>query len=67
MGGIDMSAAAITRRLEEVGQLADLDPVRRLESKIDLRPEAITLRLRRVSELRRLCLALAASRPAPRK
>ncbi len=31
--------------------------------KVDMSPEAITLRLRQVSELRRLCLALGNNRP----
>lgn len=58
-----MSPGAITRRLEQVGRLANLDPKRRFESKLDLSPTTITRHLRRVSELRRLCLSLAASRP----
>lgn len=33
-------------------------------TRIDLSPEAVTRRLRRVEELRRLCLALARARPA---
>lgn len=64
MSGVDMSPGAISRRLAMVGQLSDLDPSRRFESKLDLSSQGITLRLRRVSQMRRLCLALAASRPA---
>ena len=33
-------------------------------AKVDLSPEAVTRRLRRVEELRRLCLALGRAKPA---
>lgn len=61
MSKTDMSAKAITQRLRTVGRLANLDPNTRFESKIDLTPEGIARRLRRVSELRRLCLSLGRS------
>jgi hypothetical protein len=60
---LDMSPGAVTRRLQEVAALADLEPKRRFESKLDLTSAGITRRLRRVAELRRLCLALGRSAP----
>jgi hypothetical protein len=33
--------------------------------KVDMSAAAVTLRLKRVSQLRRLCLALAKAKPAP--
>jgi hypothetical protein len=53
-----MDAEAITLRLQQASDLADLRPEHRLDAKIDLRPEAITARLRLVSDLRELCRAL---------
>jgi hypothetical protein len=34
---------------------------------VDMSPRAVTVRLMRVSQLRRLCLALAKAKPAPPK
>jgi hypothetical protein len=34
---------------------------------VDMSPEAITMRIRRVSQLRKLCLSLGKARPVPRK
>jgi hypothetical protein len=55
---VDMSPAAITARLRQVSEAADLRPERRLDQKIDMSSAAVTRRLRRVSELRRLCIEL---------
>ena len=33
--------------------------------KVDMSPETITIRLKRVAQLRRLCLSLAKARPVP--
>jgi hypothetical protein len=63
MSGVDMAPDAITARLRAVSAAADLTPEHRLIAKLDLTPAGITQRLRRVSELRRLCRALASSRP----
>lgn len=35
--------------------------------KIDMSPKAVTTRLKRVSQLRRLCLSLAKAKPANRQ
>lgn len=58
MSAVDMSAAAITRRLREVGQRSDLGPEARAVAKVDMSQASITRRLRKVSELRALCLWL---------
>ena len=62
MSGISMSPAAIRARLEEASAQTDLATEKRLETKIDLSPQAISDRLRAVSELRDLCLHLGRSR-----
>ena len=61
--GVDMSPSAVTARLRRVAELSTLDPARRLDAKIDMSAGAVTRRLQRVSQMRRLCLALGASRP----
>ncbi len=35
--------------------------------KVDISPKAVSVRLKRVSQLRRLCLSLAKSKPVPQK
>jgi len=35
--------------------------------KVDMSPKAVSHRLKRVSQLRRLCLSLAKAKPLPRK
>ena len=35
--------------------------------KVDMSPKAVSLRLKRVSQLRRLCLSLAKAKPVPKK
>ncbi len=57
--GVDMSAAAVTARLQLVSDMADLRPERRLFGKIDMSAAGVTGRLRTASELRDLCLVLA--------
>jgi hypothetical protein len=57
-GAVDMSAAAVTARLQQVSDLADLRPERRLDGKIDMSAHGVTVRVNDVSELRDLCLAL---------
>lgn len=56
---VDMSAAAVTARLQHVSDIADLRAERRLHGKIDMTAAGVTARLCEVSELRDLCLALA--------
>ena len=55
---VDMSPAAVTRRLQEVSGLRDLRRQRRRQP--DMSAVAVTARLRQVSQLRDLCLALRA-------
>lgn len=62
--GVSMSPVAITARLQQASDLADLAPARRLDAKLDMSPAGITSRLREASELLDLCRALANSRPA---
>ena len=47
-------------RLKRVAALSDLRPEHRLAAKIDYSAQGVDSRLRKVSELRRLCLDLAA-------
>lgn len=56
-----MSPKAIEHRLREVARLTNLDPARRIESKIDMSPRAIEHRLREASRLHQLCLKLSAT------
>lgn len=51
----DMSAEGVTLRLLEVS---------RLRARLYYTPSAVTSRLRRVEQLRRLCLKLKQARPA---
>jgi hypothetical protein len=55
---LDMTAAAVTRRLEQAAKLSDLRVERALEGKVSLAAEAVSARLRVVSELRKLGLRL---------
>lgn len=57
---VSLSAAAVSRRLEEVSAASNLSADRRLESKIDLSPEGITRRLHEASSLYALCRSLRA-------
>ena len=51
--------------LDLYGELAQ-DDIERLEGgKVDMSPTAVTLRLKRVSQLRRLCLALGKATVVP--
>ncbi len=52
------AVAEVSARLVEASRLAVFDPSRRLDVKVDMSPEAISRRLRRVSALRDLCLRL---------
>lgn len=57
---VSMSAAAVSRRLEEASAASNLSADRRLESKIDLSPEGVTRRLDEASSLYALCQSLRA-------
>jgi len=59
---VDMSSDAIMQRLHRASELSDLDPARRLDSKLDMSPAGIMGRLREASELLELCSLLAGSR-----
>jgi hypothetical protein len=58
-----MAAAEVTARLQEASRASDLDAARRLDSKIDLTPQGVTLRLREASDLLNICRRLAELRP----
>lgn len=60
---VPMEAAAVTARLQKQSRLAVLDPARRLQTKADFSPAAITRRLRLQSALRDACLRLGQARP----
>ncbi len=56
---VDMSAPAIEARLRAAGAMAgSLRPEHRLETKIDLRREAVVARLKLASDLLEACRAL---------
>jgi hypothetical protein len=57
-----MEAAAVSARLEQQSRLAVLDPARRLDTKADLSPAAVTRRLRLQAALRQACLAWGRAR-----
>jgi hypothetical protein len=59
-----MSAEAVTRRLREMRDRSDLSADRRLATKVDMSPAAVTRRLRVQSALRAACLAWGRARPA---
>jgi hypothetical protein len=63
---LDMSAAAVTARLQAVSDLADLRPERRLDAKLDMSAHGVTLRVRDASELRDLCIELGKGGAAAR-
>jgi hypothetical protein len=63
---VDLSPAAIERRLREASRLAgDLRPENRLTTKIDLSAHGVAARLKEASDLLELCRALGRS-GAPR-
>jgi hypothetical protein len=55
---LDMTAAGVTSRLRRAAALSDLSVARALEGKVSLEPQAVSARLRAVSQLRRLGLSL---------
>ena len=61
---VDMSPAAVTRRIVDASTQSDLAPARRLDAKLDMSPAGVSRRLREVSELLELCRRVAA-RPSP--
>jgi hypothetical protein len=61
---VDMSPSAISARLEEVSRQADLDPKRRLDSKIQYSGSDISRRLREVDALRDVCDMLGRAVPS---
>ncbi len=58
MSAPDMTRAAVDARLRTMSRLADLDPDRRLDFKIDYSAAAVDARLRMVAMLRAGCLRL---------
>jgi hypothetical protein len=67
LSGRTPEAAEITRRLARLGALARLRRAERREGKVPMSPAAVSRRLRRQSDLRRLCLALAALAAGPHR
>lgn len=57
----DMGKEAVSARLREASALADLNPERRLDAKIDYSRQAVSRRLRQVEQLRRACQRLGAA------
>ena len=55
---VDMSPKAVGDRLRELCRLSDLRTESRLATKVDMSSAAVSRRLRKVSELRRVCLDL---------
>jgi hypothetical protein len=55
-----MSPAAVAARLREAGRLTDLRADRRLQTKVDMSPRAVSRRLRSVQDALTLCRKLAA-------
>jgi hypothetical protein len=51
-----LGAAAVSERLRALARLSDLRSGRRLATKVDMSPRAVTRRLELMSELRRCCL-----------
>ena len=51
-----MSAEAVTQRLREMSRRSDLSASRRLATKVDMSPPAVTRRLRVQAALRGACL-----------
>ena len=63
---VSYDPSAVTERLRDASRRSDLATGRRLDAKTDYSPEAVTRRLQRVSDLRRLCESLATVRsPRP--
>lgn len=60
---VDMAPAAVSHRLAEVGRMSDLAATRRMTTKVSMKPEDVSRRIARVSELRELCLALGQRGP----
>jgi hypothetical protein len=56
MSGDRMSSEAVTRRLREMSERSDLTAARRLATKVDMSPAAVTRRLRVQAALRAACL-----------
>jgi hypothetical protein len=52
-----MAAEAVTRRLQDMSDRSDLIAGRRLATKVDMSPEAVTRRLHTQAMLREACLA----------
>jgi hypothetical protein len=57
---VSLSAAAVSRRLEEASAASNLSADRRLDTKIDLSPEGVSHRLHEASSLYALCQSLRA-------
>ncbi len=62
--GIAMDSAAVTARLERLSRLVVLDPARRLSTKVDFSPAAVTRRLRLQSALGDACRAWGRAAPS---
>jgi hypothetical protein len=59
-----MTPGAVTGRLREMSDRSDLTAARRLATKVDMSPAAVTRRLRVQAALRAACLAWGRARPA---
>jgi hypothetical protein len=64
MSGDRMAPGAVTGRLREMSDRSDLAAARRLATKVDMSPAAVTRRLRVQAALRAACLAWGRARPA---
>lgn len=62
---VDLSPAAVERRLRQASAMSDLDPRTRLDAKLDMSPVGIAARLREAAELLDTCLRLRALAPPP--
>lgn len=60
---IDMSPAAVTRRLRRMSELSSLEMP--LPSRVDMSPAAVTRRLKEMSELLKAQLRLGSGRARP--
>jgi hypothetical protein len=55
---VDLSAAALTARIERASELSDLSAHRRLEGKLDMSADGVSRRLREAFELLEFCASL---------
>ena len=62
---VDLSAEAVTARIERASALSDLAAGKRLEGKLDMSAEGVSRRLREACELLDLCKSLRADTERP--